>query len=1074
MKKHISVLITLLIAFCLFFALYNYVKKIVSKTQINESINQVVEGEFTDIQITDGEAAIKAVKEFGPSISLTTAVDELTVQNVTKTNERTYYRLQQNYKGIPVYGCTGVVIADTNGEAQGFTANMREITEDIDLEPSVSRKEVVSKVGSYVKKHLSLDSECLITLSNTEKQNLVIYALEEVKSPILCYATTVDVNGEQYKIIIDANNGEVLNFYTLHYTNSYSFEIAGDIEKKLENKEKKIIIYSANRKTLTTSWYVLDGELNKYTLYGGNWIDSNGNVYLPDNNKGMANLQVKMVLDTKEDGDFSESDNDKKKVELLNDYSTKLYEFYEEILGRTSFNGNSGIIGIVYDDYMDGENNSISKTMGDLTILSFGINESLTPDLVAHEYTHSVEKTESGMTYSGESGAIMEGYSDVFGELFEDWHKNNMLDNDCDWIHGTRTIYNPSKNKYPEKISSNKNGGEDYVHGHSTVISHAAYLMVHGVKDKYECISTETLAQLWYNTLLTLPSDCTYSVLRDHMEMMASIMNLSEGQRECISAAFKKVGIESQNTYATDLTITTCDLSGELCSNYEIVISEVNKDSYYEEISVNKAETTNVTLEKGTYNITVRKGEKNQSKQIKVRENSENKELSFVAEFNNDVKAGDALTSYANQYTYQYGKTYDGYVNRIVEENSVFDSFEYDYSRAPQGELAYHIDDFDGDDTLELLILSFSEEYSLILKMYEQDAKGVVLQDKLDLKELNINLNHAAAHSDITPALFDVFTYGKNKTSIGIETYEHETFIGDGKELHFVSVSYDGSELDVDVNAGVSGSSGTMDMATYYIPELEKMDITPSWYKIFSRERQVYHYLENYKDIMRIETSYLCDYEKASTWMEGNSNAIKCSNIYFNSQKDLEKNTAKIKDEHSEFDKTSWKDAYIHYIEQAYAKDTTESYAYQLVYIDNNKIPELVVDYASYAEGMDVCTYSNKNKLKTIHVDYGFSYQKNKNLFMISNGRFDEFYNNVYEIKNGSFVKILSGQYGILDYSNPKKDVNGKVVYQYFIDEQEVTEMEYEKLIDKKFPESTSISPDYVGFYEIMGIIDSF
>ena len=40
-------------------------------------------------------------------------------------------------------------------------------------------------------------------------------------------------------------------------------------------------------------------------------------------------------------------------------------------------------------------------------------------DVVAHELTHAVTEYESGLFYYGESGAINESLSDVFGELFD-------------------------------------------------------------------------------------------------------------------------------------------------------------------------------------------------------------------------------------------------------------------------------------------------------------------------------------------------------------------------------------------------------------------------------------------------------------------------------------------------------------------------------------------------------------------------------------------------------------------------------------------------------------------------------
>lgn len=60
----------------------------------------------------------------------------------------------------------------------------------------------------------------------------------------------------------------------------------------------------------------------------------------------------------------------------------------------------------------------------DDTYFGIGYGDNLTdyfisPDIVAHEYTHGITKYRSALTYQGESGALNESYSDIFGEAVE-------------------------------------------------------------------------------------------------------------------------------------------------------------------------------------------------------------------------------------------------------------------------------------------------------------------------------------------------------------------------------------------------------------------------------------------------------------------------------------------------------------------------------------------------------------------------------------------------------------------------------------------------------------------------------
>lgn len=48
-------------------------------------------------------------------------------------------------------------------------------------------------------------------------------------------------------------------------------------------------------------------------------------------------------------------------------------------------------------------------------------------DVIAHELTHGVTQYEAGLQYYGESGAINESFSDVFGSLVKQWVKNRLL-----------------------------------------------------------------------------------------------------------------------------------------------------------------------------------------------------------------------------------------------------------------------------------------------------------------------------------------------------------------------------------------------------------------------------------------------------------------------------------------------------------------------------------------------------------------------------------------------------------------------------------------------------------------------
>src|SRR5438045_1918371 len=56
-------------------------------------------------------------------------------------------------------------------------------------------------------------------------------------------------------------------------------------------------------------------------------------------------------------------------------------------------------------------------------------------DVIAHELTHGVTQTEAQLEYRGQSGALNESMSDVFGSLVKQW-AGNQTARQADWLIG--------------------------------------------------------------------------------------------------------------------------------------------------------------------------------------------------------------------------------------------------------------------------------------------------------------------------------------------------------------------------------------------------------------------------------------------------------------------------------------------------------------------------------------------------------------------------------------------------------------------------------------------------------------
>jgi bacillolysin len=164
------------------------------------------------------------------------------------------------------------------------------------------------------------------------------------------------------------------------------------------------------------------------------------------------------------------------------------YNYYMGQHGRASWNGASGDM-IAYNNAYAGSNNACWGCTGNSTIFFAGNTAAAnddwnTNDIMAHEFTHGVTQSSAGLIYRGESGALNESFSDIFGEMVESWSEGN-----CDYLVGAdrgaiRSFIDPNAYGDPDTYLGTNwytgtldNGG---VHTNSGVQNHWFYLLSEG------------------------------------------------------------------------------------------------------------------------------------------------------------------------------------------------------------------------------------------------------------------------------------------------------------------------------------------------------------------------------------------------------------------------------------------------------------------------------------------------------------------------------------------------------------------------------------------------------------------
>lgn len=131
------------------------------------------------------------------------------------------------------------------------------------------------------------------------------------------------------------------------------------------------------------------------------------------------------------------------------DTTAKVAEFYLKVLGRNSldnkgFDLNSSLhYGVAYDNaFWNGAQMVYGDGDGQLFTKMF-----LSPDVIGHELTHGVTQYESALRYEGESGALNESLSDVFGTVFNQWLNNWDVTEPRGWLVGAGIIAKPYQAK---------------------------------------------------------------------------------------------------------------------------------------------------------------------------------------------------------------------------------------------------------------------------------------------------------------------------------------------------------------------------------------------------------------------------------------------------------------------------------------------------------------------------------------------------------------------------------------------------------------------------------------------------
>lgn len=261
------------------------------------------------------------------------------------------------------------------------------------------------------------------------------------------------------------------------------------------------------------------------------------------------------------EGDPVTADNS---VNCAYDIGGSVRDYYKNKLGRNSIDnlGMNQIHNVHFGtSYMNAFWDGLQMNYGDGDGAIF-TDFTQDPDVIGHELTHGVTQHTAGLVYQGQSGALNESMSDVFGTVIQQFIDGTTADN-SDWLIGNGIMgpdlygealrsmkapgtaydnYLMGKDPQPDHMTRYYFGSDDNqgVHINSGIPNKVFYLVSMDV-------GTEKAALIWYSTLQRLWPNALFNdfafMLADSARLLTKSGQVPVGTTQTVRAALRAVGL---------------------------------------------------------------------------------------------------------------------------------------------------------------------------------------------------------------------------------------------------------------------------------------------------------------------------------------------------------------------------------------------------------------------------------------------------------------------------------------------------------------------------------------------------
>ncbi|MEO8071982.1 MAG: M4 family metallopeptidase [Acidobacteriota bacterium] len=458
--------------------------------------------------------------------------DDFKVQSVSFDDlKMAHTKVRQTVDDVPVWEGEAIVHLKANGELSAITDNLKDAVY-VNTQPNLSAESAVDMAKHFYRgsKFLTEEPTADMWVYRAEDRDHLVYRVQ-MRREDGTKGTAMPV------LFIDAQTGEKVFQYDNLQTATGSSLYSGTVNINTYQNGATYYMEDISRKVGTFDYRNTTSSVYRFTDTDDTWNGTTQRAAVD------AHYGAEKVVD-----------------------------YYNAVHGRsgidgnggpayyTSANGSTGLISSIVH-YSTNYNNAYWN--GQFMTYGDGDGSTFTPlttlDICGHEMTHGVTERTAALTYQGESGALNEGVSDIFGAMVERYTEgesaNTWKIGEDAYTPGTsgdalRYMDNPTRGNQPDNYANRYTGTADNggVHTNSGIANYAFYLQAKGGTAGGTTVTgmgADNAAKVWYRALTVyMTSGTNFAGARTAtLNAATDLFGSSSSQYAAVSNGWCAVGV---------------------------------------------------------------------------------------------------------------------------------------------------------------------------------------------------------------------------------------------------------------------------------------------------------------------------------------------------------------------------------------------------------------------------------------------------------------------------------------------------------------------------------------------------